>query len=1200
MRKIYTIALYFLFLISSVSIPVFAINPPQGVTVVKNGNGYIINFNLPQYEMTNVFEEGHSYLNLNIPSYGKTFEPGLPELPLISFNMFIPLSGESPQVEIINTSKSEMLLDEKIYPKQEPWPKLSPLPERPFKINNVYYNSNGKEYPDITISKPFIISGVKGVIVTIHPFNYNPKKNILKIMNSASFRILLNSPLLPVSDVSKVFDKYFDRIFVNYESVKPKSSMRYLIITAPAFETALNSFAEHKNNAGFSVDMFTTSTTGSTKEQIKDFIQQRYDNQTTKPDFILLVGDVNQIPSWNGSGDGSPNTDLNYSLLEGNDYFADVFVGRFSVSNASELQHIIDKSTFMENYIGTLDKKNVFMASTDNWQISEGTHNYVIDNYFDPAGYDNLKLYTHTYNATTQQLIDALNDNKQFAIYSGHGYEYGWADGPPLSQSDVNSLVNTWYPFVFSFACLTGSYQESECFGETWIRTEHGGSAFYGSSVTSYWDEDDILERKIFQSMFEDDLTRITPMFNQGKIYLVDYYGGINGTTLRYLEMYNLMGDPSLPLKMQIPPDNTPPDPVVNLNCINSTSNSITIAWTAPYDSTFGGVTSYDIRYSTTMINNDDDFNNAARVLLTGISDTAGTQRSYTIDSLDFQTTYYFAVKAMDIWNNKSDMSNVASDVTLFVPEFSSSTDSLHCIVLQNTTFIDSIIISNIADQLSTLDYSIILTNNVVPDNVKIKLAGLNKSVDVPETIKKDNPQNNYGFSFKGNGGPDDFGYKWKDSNEPDGPEFVWEDISQNPNSVEINNWSGNLDDGYSSAIPIGFDFKFYGNLFPNVYVSTNGFISLSPLNAAYYTNDPIPTAGSPDNIICPLWDDLDGRTQGEVYYLQEDDKFIVQFTNWQHYSGTGSYTFQIVLQSNNRIYFYYKNLAGTLNSATVGIENDNGTDGLQVAYNANYLQNELAVKISADPEWLLLDNFSGTLYSGTSAAIVVNIDATDLELGDYSMDMIINTNDPDHLQVTIPVTMTVTDIVPVELESFTASASIDRVTLNWITATETNNSGFEIERKKKQGDKNNWKSLSFLNGKGTTTEKTRYSFVDDVPSPGIYKYRLKQIDYDGTFEYSKVVEVDVKGPDKFELYQNYPNPFNPSTTIKFALPVQSNVVISVYNSIGEKVADVFKGELEEGYHQIVFDAVNLPSGVYYYRLQSEKFASVKKMMLIK
>jgi hypothetical protein len=196
--------------------------------------------------------------------------------------------------------------------------------------------------------------------------------------------------------------------------------------------------------------------------------------------------------------------------------------------------------------------------------------------------------------------------------------------------------------------------------------------------------------------------------------------------------------------------------------------------------------------------------------------------------------------------------------------------------------------------------------------------------------------------------------------------------------------------------------------------------------------------------------------------------------------------------------------------------------------------------------------------------------------------------------------------VVPVELISFKASVSDNAVSLNWHTATETNNSGFEVQ--KKSG--NNWQAIGFVEGNGTTTSNTRYSFTDNIGTQsGKIYYRLKQIDYDGTFEYSKEIFVDVtNGPTKYALSQNYPNPFNPTTTIKYSLPFNSNVKVVVYNITGEVVKELVNSVQEAGFKELSFnsDGLNMSSGIYFYSIEaasidgSKTFKQTKKMVLLK
>jgi len=188
-------------------------------------------------------------------------------------------------------------------------------------------------------------------------------------------------------------------------------------------------------------------------------------------------------------------------------------------------------------------------------------------------------------------------------------------------------------------------------------------------------------------------------------------------------------------------------------------------------------------------------------------------------------------------------------------------------------------------------------------------------------------------------------------------------------------------------------------------------------------------------------------------------------------------------------------------------------------------------------------------------------------------------------------------DLIPVELTSFIASASNNSVTLQWRTATETNNRIFEIERKFQN---TNFVTIGFVNGQGTTTQAHDYQFVDNNLISGNYSYRLKQIDYDGRFSYSDNVEVEILAPVVFELSQNYPNPFNPSTTINFSLAQSGNVRLAVYNTLGQEVTTLVNDFKESGNYQVSFDAVNLSSGVYIYQLETPNFSSIKKMIVNK
>jgi hypothetical protein len=206
-----------------------------------------------------------------------------------------------------------------------------------------------------------------------------------------------------------------------------------------------------------------------------------------------------------------------------------------------------------------------------------------------------------------------------------------------------------------------------------------------------------------------------------------------------------------------------------------------------------------------------------------------------------------------------------------------------------------------------------------------------------------------------------------------------------------------------------------------------------------------------------------------------------------------------------------------------------------------------------------------------------------------------------------------INQIIPVELVSFNATVSGYNITLNWMTASETNNYGFEIQRKATlnlpEGETSGmWEKIAFVTGSGTTSEIQNYSFVDYNLQTGSYLYRLKQIDFDGSINYSDIVEVNVDIPSEFSLEQNYPNPFNPTTIIKFTIPAifasetmqSQHVSLKVYDILGKEIATLINEEKQPGVYEVEFDSSAFSSGIYFYELNSDGFSSVKKMILAK
>ena len=311
-------------------------------------------------------------------------------------------------------------------------------------------------------------------------------------------------------------------------------------------------------------------------------------------------------------------------------------------------------------------------------------------------------------------------------------------------------------------------------------------------------------------------------------------------------------------------------------------------------------------------------------------------------------------------------------------------------------------------------------------------------------------------------------------------------------------------------------------------------------------------------------------------------------FTWTEIYSGT----FQSYLLGVNFLNSSYGVVGG--DNAKVMITTDGGSSwttsyaGPYALYHGTYIRDMNTMFVAGTPEQVYKSTDGGSTwnsdFNGANNIALYRIKFTQNGTGFIcgSQGMILRNTDY---------------VLPVELTNFTAANSGGNVLLNWNTATETNNSGFNVER---ETGNSGWQKIAFVPGSGTSTQEHSYKYTDKNLNSGEYSYRLKQIDFDGKFDYSKTVKITIVSPGKFVLNQNYPNPFNPTTTISYSIPDESHVTITLFNCLGKEVTNLVDENLQAGDHQSVINGNKLTSGMYFVRMQTGKYSSTIKITLLK
>jgi hypothetical protein len=551
------------------------------------------------YEVTT--KEG-KFVKIYLPGFTTSKEAGSPELPLFTKLLEIP-HGADINVDIVSSDIQIFDLNKlgfpaALFPYQPSVSKSDDPESLPFHYNsNVYQSNQFTGIQLVTVESLGIMRGVQLGRLAINHFQYNPVTNILEVHNNVVIEIsfdnanLAKTKSLKKKYYSPAYDNNFTKL-INFKAVTTKElitvePVKYVIVSDRMFETPLQSFIEWKRKKGFNViEAYTDQpAVGTSTASIKTYLQGLYTSATSSdpaPSYVLFVGDIQQIPSYNGSATtGMHVSDLYYFTYDGsNDIYPELYYGRFSATNIEELQPQIDKTLEYEKYLmanpAFLDEV-VLVAGVDaNFAPTHGNGqiNYGTDNYFNLAH----GLTTHTYlypasGSSATQIRSDIGNGVSFANYTAHCGSNGWSN-PSFSTSHISAMQNSGeYPLMIGNCCLSVKFDDNECFGEALLRAEYKGALGYiGGSNSTYWDEDfwwgvGAGTVSANPSYAGTGLGAFDGMFHENGEALADWYvtngqiyqaGNLavtqaGGSETYYWEIYHLMGDPSLCIYMGVP-----------------------------------------------------------------------------------------------------------------------------------------------------------------------------------------------------------------------------------------------------------------------------------------------------------------------------------------------------------------------------------------------------------------------------------------------------------------------------------------------------------------------------------------------------------------------------------------------------------------------------------------------------------------------
>jgi len=483
----------------------------------------LLDYNVSMLRISEAVTAEGLFTKLSIDGFIGNDDVGNPELPFLGSLITVPINANL-RVNYINTVTSEISLNQLgftnvIYPAQPSYTKSTDLSLVQFVYNPETYSKADyqSDYSPFTFNEVGFARGYRVFEVAFTPVCYNPPENTMLIYENLTVEIYFDNSDWIETEYQKArtwsadFEVVFQSSFLNYEPPVTRDTLmnyptKYIIICHPPFAEAMQPFIDWKTQQGFLMSLVTTATTGTTNTAIKNYLQGIWDAATADdpaPSYVLFVGDIGQIPAFNQSTGNDPHiSDLSYVRLQGNDYLNELYFGRFSANNLTELQPYIDKTLMYEKYTmpdPTYLQRTLLIAGVDNnssTQYCNSMVNYVLAQYFraDSQTHNFVTPYSYLHPSSGGQastIRSQVSAGVGWANYTAHGDWDRWYE-PQFTNAQVNALNNYgMYPVAIGNACLTSAFQKPTCFAEAWLIAPNKGAVLYiGGTDYTYWSED--------------------------------------------------------------------------------------------------------------------------------------------------------------------------------------------------------------------------------------------------------------------------------------------------------------------------------------------------------------------------------------------------------------------------------------------------------------------------------------------------------------------------------------------------------------------------------------------------------------------------------------------------------------------------------------------------------------------------------------